>query len=102
MCHVGKPEHDDGRRILSERLDRITFVTLERPLARNSLSPKMLFRLAGHREEVRDDADIDGATVGGAREDVLFGREACGTNPPGPSATGLPCTAAQGKAMPCR
>ena len=40
---------------LLEKRGHIALITLNRPEARNSFSPEMLVRLAGHWEEVRDD-----------------------------------------------
>ncbi|MBN9567247.1 enoyl-CoA hydratase-related protein [Parvibaculum sp.] len=51
---------------LLKKMGHIALVTLNRPEARNSFSPEMLVRLAGHWEEVRDDANIRVAIVTGA------------------------------------
>ncbi len=51
---------------LLEKKGHIALITLNRPEARNSFSPEMLVRLAGHWEEVRDDANIRVAIVTGA------------------------------------
>ena len=51
---------------LLEKRGHIALITLNRPEARNSFSPEMLVRLAGHWEEVRDDANIRVAIVTGA------------------------------------
>ena len=51
---------------LLEKRGHIALITLNRPEARNSFSPEMLVRLAGHWEEVRDDENIRVAIVTGA------------------------------------
>ncbi|MBP6014937.1 MAG: enoyl-CoA hydratase/isomerase family protein [Alphaproteobacteria bacterium] len=51
---------------LLEKKGHIALVTLNRPEAHNAFSPEMLVRLAGHWEEICDDADIRVAIVTGA------------------------------------
>jgi len=60
---------DDAPHLLIDRADGVMTLTMNRPAARNSLSPEMLCRLAAAWHELRDTPDLRVAILTGAGSD---------------------------------